>query len=418
MTRFAAIAVLLLAQDGAPRDPVDCITPKNSRSSFDAISKIVDLPRSEAEAAAAKLPAVCDFYRRMILDDVAMRAQMGERFGREVRVTLDYKDAHATTVLASIAKQSGIRINDTADLFEDFDEEPKISLQVRDMLFFEAVDAVCRLAKVQSWRVLLSNEVDFDELGDATASCYYRDFMFTAGTMERRWAVEFGAGSRQWMSVRVAAIWDPRSGILGAGAWELIEGCDDRATKFATQKLPEETPAATTDATEEEVRNLCSPLQLDRLSTLTLTSPHPEATKIERLRGSFTARMPLDSSDFTFTPTKDIDEKSDDHFDVRVEWKAKESEWVEVSIKPKGAKAEFLKMPVQLVMRIKTVDFDFIEGDAELRDGVAVYTPQAYSSIEDIPTPDEPQVESLVVRIHRKTLDRRVRFEFTDIPLK
>ncbi len=386
-----------LPLNGEPAKPAARAAEPGPRTSFREVARIVDLTRAEAEKAAAGLPA---FYRDAVLDDLKARERLGDRFGRDARISIDAKADSVDRVINALKRGSGIPIN--AEEPQDV-QAARITLKLDDVPLMEALAAVCREAKLTPFMANDSIACVYDSLGFAATSAY-RDFLVVLQPIERAWETDFGGSSRGRFGVQLVLIRRPETPIVGIGGVELVEAADDKGRALERTKPPwEAEPEATTVWNAGE----------GHLPRLFLTWPGRDASKIARLRGSVAVRFALETSRFEFAAPKEGEQRADDHYELTVTGAG--GTGFAVRVKPKGGIEELKKAPVELRVRMKGLDEAITYASVHPEEAAIIY-------LVPVPVDDEGHaagvVESAEVLIHRTTVERKIRFEFVDVPLK
>jgi len=400
-----AAALLLVLQDDVA-SLLSRLDSKDPKAAFDAISRLSELPREKVEPAAAKAPA---FYRRALVAELAARAALGESFGPATRVTVRAADVPVAEVLEGLRGQCGLKLE-----FVEMDDEhpsgPKVKLSLEDVPLFDALAEIC--AATQSRPYTGTDAIQFIREGAGPLAHFaYRGFLITACDMSSTWKVQFGGETTGTAGLSLHLAWDPRQKLVGTGPIEIVEAADDRARAMAVAPAPLGDSDAKPDP--DALANLWQ--GADAQPQVYLRWPGRDSRSISLLRGTLALRYPAATSTFEFGANpKEGESRKDDGYEAAVAAVPGAGQpLLKIRVKPlAGTLAEFRETPVELSVRYKGLPEPQHYGAGRVEEGVPVYSVGAYMG-EDGETPFE--IESVVVKVHRRTHERKLHFELRDL---
>jgi hypothetical protein len=181
--------------------------------------------------------------------------------------------------------------------------------------------------------------------------------------------------------------------------------------------LPEEAKAATTgDGTIFSNVNYYA-----SAPSLRLEWPAEDAEKLARVRGAFTQLVPDQSTVLPLKAAEKGTKVADEHFEATLEGVRSDRNRTEAVIRVKPLKMtldEFRKLSLGFRIKAKEMDERFCYGTGRASDGAVEYTINPRLMGEEQVQRKALEVEGVEVVIYRTTAERKLHFEFRDIPLK
>lgn len=211
--------------------------------------------------------------------------RLAERNVRQTKVTLDVSDAPLADVLAEIEKQTGNRVIDHRGEFSDQVAEKKVTLQVTDVPFWEALDRTLDAANMAPYPYEADGALGLVERPPGVLSragrgaVYAGPFRIEATSTRARRGARSPDDSGLDMELEIA--WEPRLRPVGLtqAAEETSATSDDGLTVPAVGEGPLFTVEVSPDSQGAEVN---VPLQL----------PAREAKRLSRFQGQLQALVP------------------------------------------------------------------------------------------------------------------------------
>ena len=425
--RAGAIALALLLQgtfgifgplglqDAKPSDvekQAARIGDKDAQASFDAISRLVELSagsKAEVEAAAARLP---EFYRAALLEELKARESLGDRYGKETRVSIDAKEKSLSTVIDELKEKTKEKID--AYWIMQSRGSQAVTLKVDDVPIAEAIRTLCAEAKIRA-----NFQCGFFQLfdgggGGGGPSFQFRNFLFTAQSVQRTREVEFGGKATRVMSLSMTTLWDRAVTVVKIKSAELIECQDDKGRPVRGLPLEEKPPTGDTAIFSNVNYYATAP-------ALRLEWPADDAEKLARVRGAFVVLVPDQSTVLRMKEAEKGTKIGDEHFEATLEGIRSDRNRTEAVIRLKPLKMsldEFRKLSVSFRIKAKEMEERICYGTGRASDGVVEYTINPRLMGEEQVQRKALELESVEVVIHRTTAERKLHFEFRDIPLK
>ncbi len=425
MTRGLLLAALVLgegrearAEGAQDRSRVDellsSITDQDSRASFRAIAALVALDREHRKATeegATKLPA---FYREALLSELCLRDELGEPFGREVRVTLKGESLAAAAHAAELETLTGLRL-ETSSLRRQAGEP--IAFEPGERSAMEALVELCAKAKVVPGAGSSSTIVLNPSPNEMPPWCY-RNFALFPGYVSLAKKIDF-SGKAAWKGlVWCSPLSDP--GVRPAGwspEFRLIEAVTDKGVLI--EAAPKDRPTAfrTTDEDAPKSGYARAPS-----FTVALRLPDPLPEKIARLRGVATVQLAKSVREFSLAGTGETARAEDDDFEVVLtDGELGETYQPEAifTVRPKKMKPEqLLALPLRAEPAYKGLGRGQTHYESKIVGKMVEYRvrwwPFDYSGIRD----GRPELESLKVSMTVGHVERPVYIELRDLPLK
>lgn len=409
MTAALALVLAVLAQEGEVARQAARITAKDPRASLDAVSRLVDLAATSREAvasAASKLPDELSFYRTALQEELKAR----EGAPRLKRASFDAADRAPNAILNEIAAKFG----ETIDLNNlnrggaaAVPGPATITLKMENVSYMEALEAVCRQAKVGI--TLNGMQVFINPFQEHLGASAYRNYIVLLPFVTRSRRIEFGAGETRSLRLTMQLLWDSEGGVVRVGRAQVVEAVDEKGK--AVEALPEE-PAPPEPARKEgdPVWNYAS-----RWNQGEIALKIPEAGKIARLRGFYEVEGSREASAFEFADLTKDEKKADDHYEVETLRKgAGGNALIELRVKPKGPIEAFLKMPLEVRAWVADGRETPLYVQGSLKDGrVEYHFPQMSHYLGNAVA-----IKTVKVRVHRSLVPRRIPFEFADLPVQ
>src|SRR5438552_11592075 len=109
--------LLLLPLLGSPQERPTAdellkkIDGKNSAETFRAIGELLSLPRDHRPAIDAGAEKLDGFYRDALRSELKLREELGELYGKDLRVTLKKKDSLPRSLLNDLEAQAGLKFH-------------------------------------------------------------------------------------------------------------------------------------------------------------------------------------------------------------------------------------------------------------------------------------------------------------------
>lgn len=407
MHRFAWIALAVLPQASEVERQAARITGADGRATFDAISRLVDLAatsREAVEAAASKLPDDLAFYREALREELKAR----EGAPRLKRASFEAKEQSPLAALNEITAKFGEKL-DLNNLSRGAGGPVStVTVKLQDASYMEALDSICRQAKA----TLYSNgaTLSVNPFQQDFGSFHYRNYLvlLPSATLSRR--IEFGGGETRSVRIQLNLFWDSEGRIVRSVRVRVAEAIDGNGKPVAT--LPEEPqPAEPARKEGDPVANFASPWNQYEIALAV-----PDAAKISRVRGFYEALASREASDFEFKDLGKDERKSDDHYEVEIARKTDAgTPRLLLRVKPKGSMETFLKTFLELRGWVVEGQEVPVYTSGRLSEGWVDY-PIAETTRFEVQSPQ--RLKGLRLRIHRVLVERRIPFEFADIPLK
>lgn len=228
----------------------------------------------------------------------ALEKAASERSAAASRVELSFKDQPLSKVLTELERQSGNALVDLRRTFGPAEAEPRISLEVKDTPWFEAVDRVFAEANL-SWQPfgVPTGRIGYVE-SEGTAGpkpAYAGPFRISADTVES--VLNLAAPRSGATRVTLRVLWEPR---LRPVAVELpldsLQLVDDQGQSLAPLVPSGQVEAAVGAAAGTQI---VLPLEL-----------HPaDAKRIATLEGELAAILPGRTADFEFSNLDEVKSK-------------------------------------------------------------------------------------------------------------
>ncbi len=401
-----AAALLLVVLQDEVASLLSRLESRDPKAAFDAISRLSELPREKVAPAAAKAPS---FYRNALLAELAARAALGEAVGPAARVTVKAADVPLAKVLEDLTGQGGVKLG-YVQMDDELPEGPKVNLTLENVLLFDALAQLC--AATQSRPYMAVDSIQLIREGTGPLGHFaYRGFMLSAYDMNSTWKVQFGGETSGTVGLTLHLAWDPRQKLVGTGPIEIVEAADDRGRAMAAAPPPLGDSDAMQDP--DALSNLWQ--GGDGQPLVYLRWPDRDSRSISLLRGTLALRYPAETSTFEFGANpKEGDARKDGGFEATVAAAPGAGQpLLKVRLKPlSGTLAEFRATPVELWVRYKGVPEPQNYAAGRVEDGAPVYSVGVYMG-EDGRTPSE--IEGIVVKVHRRTHERKLHFELRDL---
>ncbi len=412
----SALLLALLLQDGELAREAARALGKDPAAALDAASRLVDLPPSaELDAALAAWPAEAAFLRDTVKAELAAKKVLGDRFGAVRRVDLDVDARPLPAVLQAVADSLKIRL-DTSNAFPGA-EPPAVTIKAKGLTPLEALDRVLREGKLCAWPAEDTLRVQ-PGVSDFHPSSSWRNFLLRVQSVRRGRILELGGPAREVAQIQLQGWCDGAVAPAGGWSWQAVldEAVDDlgRPWKAGPPIDPPADPGTYLNATGAGFAAM-----------IDLAPPDAKSAKLSRLRGWVRTRIPTRSLRFDLP----IDGGKPARLEVGghvLEWKGRVIRhgspcWEFVVTAPKETADALATMPVDCAAT-ETAGTPVARGvGVEARPGGAVaYTFSSFEGYFD----DEPEhaaaqpVTRLVFNLHVETVERRIPFEFRDLPLK
>ena len=306
-----ALATLLALQEDVEKQAAR-VTEKDSRASFDALSRLADLAgpsRAAVEKGAGTMPA---FYREALLEELRMQERMGDKCPKLKRLSLDIRNQAPLAVFTDLNTQHGDKLQ-LSFLNPRMGGQAGANLTLRagDVTFMEALDAVCRESKsslmMNGWRYGINPHQP------NVASFAYRNVIVQVGSASRQRKVEFGAGETRSYQLSLQIFWDIDAPLLQVVKGRVTEALDSAGGTVAVLPPPVAAPEA------EPARNDASLASLYPMSfsTQEVQLAVPKGDTI-RVRGWYDVLVAGESSLFEFAPVGADAKKADERYALEV----------------------------------------------------------------------------------------------------
>jgi hypothetical protein len=405
------------------------ITTKDPAASLDAISRLVDLAgksKADVEAAAAKIPDEAAFYRQALLSELKSRGALGDKFGREIRVSIDFKEKSVADALAELGEKTKEKVDATYAM-RGAPANP-ITVKADEVPYLQALAQVCREAKY--WMNPTPDGIAVYQGGrDVLGMSVYRNFLVMIQSGERSSRTLFGAGTKRSLSLRIVGMWDSQAGVILAREPKLETAVDDkgRALEAMPRGDDEEDPYRAAGTVDNGVHG-------GSYGELRFKLPEKDAEKVGLVRGTIAFLVPVKSGALTLS-FKDgkAEPASDEVAELSlVQMEGQQQQWagrggifirnqeLKIRVKPKGSLEDLKKMPVAFTVKIKDQGELKASGYGQVVDGAIEYQiwPQ-FPMAQRLNQEDNGHAyESVTVTVHREVVERPVPFEFRDVPLK
>jgi hypothetical protein len=404
-----ALAALLSLQDDVAKQAAR-VGEKDSRASFDAVSRLADLAaasRPAVEAAAAKLP---DFYRDVLLEELRARERMGGRYPKVRRLSIDAKDQPPLTVFSEINAKHGEAL-ELSFFNRGAAAGAPVTLRIEDASFMEALDAACRQCKAGV--MLNGTRLAVNPFQANVGMFSFRHCLVQVTAASRSRKIEFGAGETRSFRLTFQLLWESDAGILRVVKARVTDAVDSGGKAVAALPEPPAEPAPPRKEGDPVV--VTNVLQGWNQEEVALEVPPGDTLK--RLRGWYDVLMVNETSSFEFASLDKEEKKGDDHYAVEAGRK-KEGDQLKLVIRvtPKAGVEAFLKSSVE-VRGVWSGSADmplYLQGrvvESRVEYTLALPTSELAQQV----TPD---LKSITLRIHRAPFERRIPFEFIDLPVK
>ncbi len=238
------LLVLALLQDGSARALVDTVNERDPAASFRAISDLVDLAdtrREEVEKEAARLPA---FYREVLVSELKAKRELGERFGRGMRIDLKGDGRRFWDYVEEVGRHPGMAIDINPYLREHFGKEP-MEVDLENVWPLQALVILCDRSNHYVSGVW-DGRVSVNHRGYPTFPYvpppwfFYRNIAVPQPAPRWRKLIDFG-GPPRWRAIfRISPTLGPETKVVMWQDLKVIEavGEDGKALKLAA---PEDT---------------------------------------------------------------------------------------------------------------------------------------------------------------------------------
>jgi hypothetical protein len=342
-----------------------------------------------------------------ILKAIAENQIVGRHWRRGPRITLDFTDAPASAVLAELARQAG-----DAFKFDAAELQDRITIQVREATFWDALDELCRVAPALTW--------DADPNGGGLAFSKKRRPPYPAKrqaefnvwldgiTFSRDY--DFTGNPRSTFTLQVASAWEAGVGPVAV-----------------EQKV--------TEILDEDGTNLIVPDRFNyqarmdtpkgRLKRDGVYAPLPQGgkspRKFSKVRGSSTFYFPRAYEELTVDLRSVPPPMTVDRLTIAVRnFRAMKDAWaceVVVTASTTGGDG--------LIDRLPFSDLVLIDDQGSAHRGKASSRNQSYSGTSytihenlQVPLPEGRTAVTLKLRVLKDVLEKRVNFEFSDIQVE
>jgi len=412
------LALVLCCQETAPQPDVKALVAridgKDPEACFDAVARLADLPasaRAEIDAAVAAMPDELAFYKSALAEELKTRDRLGDKYTREARVTIDAKDKQPSEILRDIMEQSKDRVESTW-AFQGGGGQQPVTMKLDNVPYLAALRTLCKEAKLRIYSYGGALTL-YRGGGDGGPTFQYRNHLVTIDSVQRNRRVTFGAGEKRSLILSGQVLCDMRANVVDLSKVEAIEAVDDKGRKLDV--LPDDKPDTLADESAENAANANPHLGL----TMTLAPPEKGVEKIARVRAQVVLHVPRTTSRYV-VPADKPEKASDEHFEVSVESTTTVHRQIHtiVRVRPKGDLKAFLEMPVQIRMKTKDGTERPCYANGKVAGGAVEYTAQRYQTAEEQMQGRVPELESVVIMVHRETVERRIAIEFRDIPVE
>ncbi len=427
MKRIAILAALMAGpvQDASEvQKQAARVSESDPTTSFDAISRLVDLAatsKAEVEAAAAKLPA---FYKEALLEELKAREKLGAKFGKEIRVSLDLKEKSVSEAITELTEASKEKVDTTWAFRDQAQPTTQVTLKLEDVTFLRALDAICKEPKLWIYGAEEGVAV-YQNGGMIHGTSIYRHFLLQVSSAEKQRRTEFGGKTKHTLTLRVSGVWDSKAGTIHGRDLRLVEAVDDKGRTL--QAMPREEGERDLYEVDESVDN---GVNVGFDGELRFKLPEKDAEKIARVRGSVAFLVPVKTATLTLACKEGKPEPVSDDFvefsivelpgqvEQRGGFQRFNSEEVKVRVKPKGDLEALKKTPLAFTMKVKDQEAYRASVYGRVVDGALEYTLYPMMRGQQFGGGDAMNYESITIHAHRECVERRVSFEFRDLPLK
>jgi hypothetical protein len=406
-----ALFALLAGQDDVARQAAR-ITEKDSRASFDAISRLADLAassRSAVEGAAGGLP---DFYRDALRAELRVRERMGARYPNLKRYSFQFENQSPMAVFADLNSKSGGRL-ELAILARTAPSAAPLTLNLPDVPVFEALEAACRQSKCglfhNGWKLALN------PVQENVGTFSYRSWLVQVLGTSRSRKIEFGAGSSRRFVLTMQLFGDPEDSVVRVGGAKVSEALD--AGGKLVRPIPEEPPpAAPPEAPPRKEGDPVTNVLTGGWNQAEVALEVPPGETLRRVRGWYEVLVAGEWSSFEFDSFDSMVKKQDEHYAVEAGKRTDgDATALVIRVTPKAGLEGFLKSwvgvrgvwaggpntPLGLEGKAAGDHVEYLFPLSQVLGGGGALLPRSIS-----------------VRIPREPFERRVPFEFTDLPVK
>ena len=392
----------------------------------DLVDRLVDDDIGVREKAAADLaevgaPAIPVLERLRRSPDLELRSRaasilkaiaenqiVGRHWRRGPRITLDFADTPVSVVLAELAKQSGDPLKYDATELAD-----RVTIQVKDATFWDALDELCRVAPALTWDAdpNVSNGLAFSKKRRPPYPARRQgefNVWLDGITFSRDY--DFTGNPRSTFTLTVASAWE--AGVVPVAVEQKVtEILDEDGTNLI---VPDRFNYATRMETPK-----------GRMKKDGVYAPLPQGgkspKKFSKVRGSSTFYFPRAYEELTVDLRSAPPPMTVDRLTIAVRnFRAMKDAWaceVVVTASTTGGDG--------LIDRLPFSDLVLIDDQGGTHRGKASSRNQSYSGTSytihenlQVPLPEGRTAVTLKLRVLKDVLEKRVNFEFSDIPVE
>ena len=412
MAPFVLLLAAMAAQENTEvRDLLRRVGESDSRASFRALAELVDGDEgrlAEVREGAGDLP---EFFRDALRSELKLRREMGDHFGKSIRVEVGPEEKTAAEHLEDLKERSGMRLLPGHGLRQNSGDPFSLSTGMRSPM--EVLTEICGKCD-QTPHVYAVSTITLAPGGFEVEPWRYRNFAAWLGTVSLTRRMQFSGPSGWKAQIWFTAMSDP--GVRMA-AWKpqmrLIEAVTDGGVRL------EEAEHAVRSAIRTEAAPGKSRRQSfrDRGFSVVLKLPDKTPERIARIRGVATALVAKRVVTFRL----ESGSKEDESFHVEVVDPVAGSRYQPESVlrvRPKKMKpGELLDRPVRIHVKYKGLGEGQTWVESRLLEEGVEYRVRWWSYANRFGR-DHPKLEYAEVSIPMDFIDRPVYFEMRDIPLK
>ena len=405
------LVIFLAATAAQGTNPPDLRPREDPRASFRALALLVDVDADglrEVEKRAADLP---EFYRDALRSELKLRREMGDHFGKAVRVEVGPEEKTAAEHLDDLKERGGMRLLPGHGLRQNGGDPFGLATGTRTAM--EVLAEIC-VRSNQVPHVYSASTITLAPGGIEVKPWVYRNFAAWLGTVSLTRRMQF-TGPAGWKAqIRFTAMSDP--GVRMA-AWKpelrLIEALTEGGVRLEEAERTSRSAIRTEDGAAKSRRQTFR----DRGFSVVLKLPDETPEKIARIRGVATALV----AKRVLTYRVESGAKEDETFRVEVTDPIAGSRFPPESVlrvRPKKMKPEeLLDLPVRIHVKYKGLGEGQTRVESRLLEEGVEYKVQWWSYALRFGR-NHPELERAEVSIPMDFIERPVYFEMRDIPLK
>lgn len=403
------LVLILILQDGTEAEIKRQADRLDGARALDAAARLVDLAEAaprQVEAALAGKPAA---YRELVEAERAVRAKVGAKFGKPERVTLDVTKKPWREVLDEIRPKLAVPLD--LEHMNRMPEGDGVTLKLEEATPLEALTAFAKAAGLGLWTNMGKFGLYPGGGSPVMAASGYRNFLTQLLDLRKVRTTDFGEDVGRAAVLRLGFFSDGGAEAVPApdAGPEVAEAVDDKGR--ALPAFPRK------DNPYEGRDNWRNAEVTGHYREVRVRMADDQAEKIRLLRGHLRVMVPLETSRFGFTRTSLNGQKvSADGYTAEWLGISEEDGTTIVRIRVTGpAGKDLKKLPMAVRMQPKTgpearLGYFFKEIPAGLELSVEMREEDEEGNL----VPPE-KVELL---LHRTCVERRIPFEFRDLPLK